>query len=93
MHADHEPAVQEQAICFVRNLVDGSVDSIEYIFSEEAIIFHAIVRQLRSASKSEVCIQVRSLENYKAIFRLNKMCVVCCYVSELIDESSFCVVN
>lgn len=54
---DHEPAVQEQAICFVRNLVDGCVNSIEYVFTEEAIILQAIGRQLRRASKSEVCIQ------------------------------------
>ncbi|XP_057250538.1 uncharacterized protein LOC125497110 isoform X1 [Beta vulgaris subsp. vulgaris] len=54
---DHDPAVQEQAICFVSNLVDGCVDSIEYVFTEEAIILQAIGRQLRISSKSEVCIQ------------------------------------
>ncbi|XP_021728987.1 armadillo repeat-containing protein 8-like [Chenopodium quinoa] len=54
---DHESSVQEQAISFVRNLVDGCVDSIEYIFTEEAIILHAIVRLLRNTSNPEVCIQ------------------------------------
>ncbi|KAL9248377.1 hypothetical protein vseg_021705 [Gypsophila vaccaria] len=54
---DPEPSVQEQALCFTRNLVDGCIDCIEHVFMEEAIILHAVVRQLKSASKPEVCIQ------------------------------------
>lgn len=54
---DPEPPVQQQALGFVRNLVDGSIDSIGFIFTEEAIILHAVGRQLRSTSKDEVCVQ------------------------------------
>ncbi|XP_048497292.1 uncharacterized protein LOC104907002 isoform X2 [Beta vulgaris subsp. vulgaris] len=55
---NHDPAVQDQAIRFIRNLVNGCVDSIEYVFTEEAFISQAIGRQLSIYSKSEVCIQV-----------------------------------
>lgn len=60
---DPKPAVQEQALALVRNLVDGPVDSVEYVFAEDGLLLHAVGRQLRSASKSEVLIQVRSLLN------------------------------
>lgn len=60
---DPKPAVQEQALALVRNLVDGPIDSIEYVFAEDGLLLHAVGRQLRSASKSEVLIQVRSLLN------------------------------
>ncbi|KAK9692357.1 hypothetical protein RND81_09G258700 [Saponaria officinalis] len=54
---DPEPSVQEQALCFTRNLVDGCINCIEHVFMDEAIILHAVGRQVKSASKSEVCIQ------------------------------------
>ncbi|GAB4835222.1 hypothetical protein Ancab_000131 [Ancistrocladus abbreviatus] len=54
---DCEPSVQEQALAFVRNLVDGSVDSIEHVFTEDGVVLHAVGRQLRSASRADVCIQ------------------------------------
>ena len=58
--ADPEPPVQQQALGFVRNLVDGSVDSIGFIFTEDAIILHTVGRLLRSTTKDEVCVQVRT---------------------------------
>lgn len=57
--ADPEPFVQEQALALVRNLVDGCINSVEYVFAEDSIILDAIGRQLRSASKTEIGIQVR----------------------------------
>lgn len=59
-NADPEPIVQEQALALVRNLVDGCISSVEYMFAEDGIIFDAVGRQLRSASKAEIGIQVRS---------------------------------
>lgn len=59
--ADPEPSVQEQALALVRNLVDGCINSVEYVFAEDGILLDAIGRQLRSASKAEIGIQVRIL--------------------------------
>ncbi|CAA2992243.1 armadillo repeat-containing 8 isoform X1 [Olea europaea subsp. europaea] len=52
-----ETSVQEQALALVRNLVDGPMDSVEYVFAEEGLLLNAIGRQLQSASKVEVLIQ------------------------------------
>ncbi|XVF47388.1 hypothetical protein PTKIN_Ptkin03bG0104900 [Pterospermum kingtungense] len=54
---DPEPSVQEQALALVRNLVDGCLKSIEFVFAEDGLILEAIGRQLRSASKAEIGIQ------------------------------------
>ncbi|KAF5193379.1 Armadillo repeat-containing protein [Thalictrum thalictroides] len=54
---DPEPSIQEQALALVRNLVDGGISSIEHVFVEGGIIINAVGRQVRNASKSEVCIQ------------------------------------
>jgi hypothetical protein len=59
--ADPEPSVQEQALALVRNLVDGCINSVEYVFAEDGILLDAIGRQLQSASKAEIGIQVRIL--------------------------------
>jgi hypothetical protein len=59
--ADPEPSVQEQALALVRNLVDGCINSVEYVFTDDGILLDAIGRQLRSASKAEIGIQVRIL--------------------------------
>lgn len=60
--ADPEPSVQEQALALVRNLTDGSLDSIQYVFAEGSIILDAVGRQLECASTVEIGIQVsRSL--------------------------------
>lgn len=55
--SDPEPSVQEQALALVRNLVDGCINSIEYIFTEDGVILDAVGRQLRSTSKAEIGIQ------------------------------------
>ncbi|KAL3324692.1 hypothetical protein AABB24_038680 [Solanum stoloniferum] len=54
---DPEACVQEQALALVRNLVDGSLDSIQHVFAEDALLLHAVGQQLQSASKAEVLIQ------------------------------------
>ncbi|XWS73548.1 hypothetical protein CRYUN_Cryun02cG0139000 [Craigia yunnanensis] len=54
---DPEPSVQDQALALVRNLVDGCINSIEFVFAEDGLILGAIGRQLQSASKAEIGIQ------------------------------------
>ncbi|XP_022729522.1 armadillo repeat-containing protein 8-like isoform X2 [Durio zibethinus] len=54
---DPEPCVQEQALALVRNLVDGYINSIEFVFAEDGLILGAIGRQLQSSSKAEIGIQ------------------------------------
>ncbi|KAI7984322.1 Armadillo repeat-containing protein 8 [Camellia lanceoleosa] len=54
---DPEPSVQEQALGLVRNLVHGCIDSVEYVFADDALILHAVGRQLQTASKAEVLIE------------------------------------
>lgn len=58
---DPEASVQEQALAFVRNLVDGTENSINYLFGEDVRLLHSIGRQLRNNVKAEVLIQVRCL--------------------------------
>lgn len=60
VHSDPKPSVQEQALGLVRNLVDGPMNSIEYVFVEDCLLLHAVGRQLQSATKTEVLIQVNS---------------------------------
>ncbi|KZV34003.1 armadillo repeat-containing protein 8, partial [Dorcoceras hygrometricum] len=55
--SDPEAAVQEQALAFVRNLISGTLNSIEYVFGEDDLLLHAIGRQLRSSYAYEVLIQ------------------------------------
>lgn len=47
-------------MALVRNLVDGCIKSIEYVFAEDGILLDAVGRQLHNVS-DEVGIQVRSL--------------------------------
>ncbi|KVI09390.1 armadillo repeat-containing protein 8 isoform X1 [Cynara cardunculus var. scolymus] len=54
---DPSASVQEQALALVCNLVNGPVDSIEYVFTEDGLLLNAVGRQLWSASKHEVLIQ------------------------------------
>ncbi|KAJ0083491.1 hypothetical protein Patl1_29773 [Pistacia atlantica] len=54
---DPESFVQEQALALVCNLIDGCIDSVEYMFAEDGVIFDAVGRQLQSASKAEIGIQ------------------------------------
>ncbi|KAG5238408.1 armadillo repeat-containing protein [Salix suchowensis] len=54
--SDPEPCVQEQALALVRNLVDGCIKSIEYVFAEDGTLLDAVGRQLHNVS-DEVGIQ------------------------------------
>ncbi|TYI10380.1 hypothetical protein ES332_A09G137900v1 [Gossypium tomentosum] len=54
---DPEPSVQEQALALVRNLVDGCINLIEFVFAEDGLILGAIGRQLQCASTAEIGIQ------------------------------------
>ncbi|XWS52526.1 hypothetical protein CRYUN_Cryun11dG0078300 [Craigia yunnanensis] len=51
---DPEPSVQVQALALVRNLVNGFINSIEFVSAEDGLILGAIGRQLQSASKAEI---------------------------------------
>ncbi|KAF2287379.1 hypothetical protein GH714_039783 [Hevea brasiliensis] len=55
--SDHDPFVQEQALAFVRNLIEGSISSVEFVFTESGIILDAVRKQLENTSKAEVGIQ------------------------------------
>ncbi|KAH6834240.1 ARM repeat superfamily protein [Perilla frutescens var. hirtella] len=55
--SDPEASVQEQVLAFVRNLVDGTTNSIDYLFGEDALLLHSIGRQLRNTAKAEVQVQ------------------------------------
>ena len=59
--ADPEVSVQEQALALVCNLVDGSTDGIRHVFADNCSLLRAVVRQIQSASKVEVVIQVKSV--------------------------------
>ncbi|KAL8483542.1 hypothetical protein ACS0TY_026286 [Phlomoides rotata] len=54
---DREASVQEQALALVCNLVDGTLNSIDYVFEDGGHVLHAIGRQLHSNVKAEVLIQ------------------------------------
>ncbi|XP_071706361.1 uncharacterized protein [Rutidosis leptorrhynchoides] len=54
---DPSASVQEQALALVCNLVNGPVNSIDYVFTDDGIILNAVGRQLWSASKPEVLVQ------------------------------------
>ncbi|KAL3850122.1 hypothetical protein ACJIZ3_012004 [Penstemon smallii] len=74
---DPEASVQEQALALVRNLVDGTLNSIEYLFAEDGLLLHAIGRQLRSTSKAEVLIQgMYTLSNVASGNELHKEAVM-----------------
>ncbi|XP_011080339.1 armadillo repeat-containing protein 8 isoform X1 [Sesamum indicum] len=74
---DPEPSVQGQALALVRNLVDGTLNSINYVFGEDGAVLHAIARQLRSTSKVEVQIQgMYTLSNVASGNELHKEAVM-----------------
>lgn len=55
--SDPEAAVQEQGLALIRNLIGGTLNSIEYVFVEDSLLLHAIGRQLQSSYAIEVLIQ------------------------------------
>ncbi|KAI3905637.1 hypothetical protein MKX01_036546, partial [Papaver californicum] len=74
---DPEPSIQEQALALVRNLVDGCVDSIEHVLSEDGLIINSVGRQVWNASKPEVCVQgMYVLSNVAAGNELHKEAVM-----------------
>ncbi|KAL4198347.1 hypothetical protein AMTRI_Chr03g45410 [Amborella trichopoda] len=54
---DPEPFVQEHALVLLRNLVNGNVDCINYVFAEDGLIINAVTRQVWNASSVGICIQ------------------------------------
>ncbi|KAH9302010.1 hypothetical protein KI387_013593 [Taxus chinensis] len=54
---DHEEFIQEQALAFVRNLVYGSVESVQLVFAENGRIFNSVVSLLEIATRPEICTQ------------------------------------
>ncbi|XP_056169177.1 uncharacterized protein LOC115678060 isoform X1 [Syzygium oleosum] len=74
---DPESAVQEQALALVRNLVDGCLQSIEYVFAENGIILDAMGRQLQYAAKAEIGIQgMYALSNVASGSKVHKDAVM-----------------
>jgi len=62
LHSDPEPPVQEQALALLRNLVDGCISSIEFVFDEDGLILDTVGRQLRKAPQAQMAIQVTKLK-------------------------------
>ncbi|KAJ1255584.1 hypothetical protein BS78_05G225100 [Paspalum vaginatum] len=54
---DSEHFVQEQTLALVHNLVDGYLESANYVIGEDGMVIDAISRQLNNASAPGVCIQ------------------------------------
>ncbi|VAI04884.1 unnamed protein product [Triticum turgidum subsp. durum] len=74
---DSEHSVQEQTLALVQNLLDGYVDSVNYVIGEDGMVINAISRQLNSASATGVCIQgMLVLANMAAGNELNKEAVM-----------------
>ncbi|KAL7113444.1 hypothetical protein ACP275_04G060800 [Erythranthe tilingii] len=75
--SDPEASVQEQALSLTRNLVDGTLNSVNYVIGEDGDLVHAIGKQLRSTSKVEVLIQgMYTLSNVASANELHKKAVM-----------------
>ncbi|XP_056849001.1 uncharacterized protein LOC130499115 [Raphanus sativus] len=55
-HSDPEPLVQEQALA-LRNIVDGCINSIEFVFDGDGLILDTVGRQMRKAPQAQMAIQ------------------------------------
>lgn len=55
--SDPELPIQEQAMALISNFIDGSLENIEFVITEDSNIIAAAVRRLHSASSPEVCTQ------------------------------------
>ncbi|KQJ87581.1 armadillo repeat-containing protein 8 isoform X1 [Brachypodium distachyon] len=91
---DSEHFVQEQTLALVQNLLDGHVDSVNYVIAEDGMVLNAISRQLNSASAPGVCVQgMLVLANMAAGDELNKEAVMDVIVPHQADriKSSFVV--
>ncbi|XP_073063678.1 uncharacterized protein [Primulina eburnea] len=75
--SDPEAAVQEQGWALIRNLIAGTLNSIEYVFGEDGLLLHAIGRQLQSSYVFEVLIQgMYTLSNVASGNELHKEAVM-----------------
>lgn len=74
---DSEASIQVQALAIVCNLVDGSIDSIEYVLAEDNLLLNAVKRLLENGSKDEVLVQaVYVLSNVASGNELHKEAVM-----------------
>ncbi|KAK9128681.1 hypothetical protein Syun_017478 [Stephania yunnanensis] len=74
---DPEPKVQEQALAFVRNILESGIDSIEPVFTEDGIIINAVGRQVRNALDLNVCLEgIYALGNVATGNELHKEAVM-----------------
>ncbi|KAL6653790.1 hypothetical protein ACP70R_008714 [Stipagrostis hirtigluma subsp. patula] len=92
---DSEHFVQEQTLALVHNLVDGYVESANYVTGEDGMVINAISRQLNNASATGVCIQgMFVLANIAAGNELSKEAVMNVLVPHRADSiKPYVVVN
>lgn len=48
-------------MALLRNLVDGCIKSIEFVFDEDGLILDTVGRQLRKSPQAQMAIQVRKM--------------------------------
>ncbi|XP_021279430.1 armadillo repeat-containing protein 8 isoform X3 [Herrania umbratica] len=91
---DPEPSVQEQALALVRNLVDGCMNSVEFMFAEDGLILGAIGRQLQNASKAEIGIQgMYALCNVASGNEFHKEAVMHQLFPQMVDKNESFMIN
>ncbi|KAE8682947.1 F11M15.21 protein isoform 3 [Hibiscus syriacus] len=91
---DPEPSVQEQALALVRNLVDGCINLIEFVFAEDGLILGAIGRQLQCASKAEIGIQgMYALCNVASGNEFHKEAVIQQLFTRMGDKNQYFVIK
>ncbi|XP_021279429.1 armadillo repeat-containing protein 8 isoform X2 [Herrania umbratica] len=89
-----EPSVQEQALALVRNLVDGCMNSVEFMFAEDGLILGAIGRQLQNASKAEIGIQgMYALCNVASGNEFHKEAVMHQLFPQMVDKNESFMIN
>ncbi|XP_017983156.1 PREDICTED: armadillo repeat-containing protein 8 isoform X3 [Theobroma cacao] len=91
---DPEPSVQEQALALVRNLVDGCINSVEFMFAEDGLILGAIGRQLQSTVKAEIGIQgMYALCNVASGNEFHKEAVMHQLFPQMVDKNQSFMIN
>ncbi|KAK6164136.1 hypothetical protein DH2020_001000 [Rehmannia glutinosa] len=92
---DPEASVQEQALGLIRNLVDGTLNSIDCVFGEDGELLHAIGRKMRrSTSKVEVQIQgMYALSNVASGNELHKEAVMNQLLPQAVDDKETLLVK
>lgn len=79
--SDPEPPVQEQALALLCNLVDGCINSIEFVYDEDGLILDTVGRQLRKAPQAQMAIQVTKNDKAYHINRLKRSLMYLCFLS------------